>query len=140
MCDKQKPTPKTLLGHTANSIGERGEKALHKVFNDSELVRGSGCGSEKGDLKVGSGVNGNPYAYEKMIEKKSTQYKSIKLKQSWLEKIVRQAHKQGKEPVLAIQFETMEKYTSKQWGLVPIERLKQLFDIEKEYYELIDKK
>lgn len=64
-----------------------------------------------------------------MIEKKSTQYKSLKLEQSWLEKIEKQAFDAGKEPVLVIEFEVME-FGSSQWAMVPLDKMKEYFELE----------
>ena len=67
--------------------------------------------------------------YKRMIEKKSTMAKSIKLEQHWLEKLEKQAFDMGKEPVLVVEFETMT-FGSSQWGCVPLEKLKEYFELE----------
>lgn len=129
-----KPKP-TLLDESANAIGKTGEKHTKKALA-GVLTPGSGAGRSKGDVMHGYGKTGR-YAtrgFKRMIEKKSTAAKSIKLEQDWLEKIEQQAFDAGKDPVLVVEFQTMSPEHS-QWGLVPLEKLKELFELEDKYGE-----
>ena len=123
------PTP-ALNDYTANDIGKRGEKKTCRELGCS-LTPGSGKGKLKGDMMHGYSTEGRARArgFKRMIEKKSTKAKSIKLEQAWLEKIEKQAFDAGKEPVLVIEFETMT-FGSKAWGMVPMEKHKEYFDLE----------
>lgn len=124
-----KPTP-PLGEYTSNEIGKRGEKRTSMVLGGT-LTPGSGKGRMKGDVMHGYSKEGRSRerGYKRMIEKKSTQAKSIKVEQAWLEKLEKQAFDAGKEPVLVIEFETMS-FGSKQWGCVPLEKLREYFDLE----------
>ena len=124
-----KPTP-AFGDYTANEIGKRGEKKTSRVL-DGKLTPGSGKGAMKGDVMHGFSCEGRSRerGFKRMIEKKSTKAKSIKVEEAWLTKIEKQAFDAGKEPVLVIEFETMA-FGSKQWGMVPLEKLKEYFDLE----------
>ena len=126
-----KPEP-ALCSYTANEIGKRGEKNTAKALSGT-LTPGSGKGKMKGDMMHGYSTTGRARerGFKRMIEKKSTVAKSIKLEQAWLEKIEKQAFEAGKEPVLVIEFEAMG-FGSKQWGMVPLEKLKEYFELEDE--------
>jgi len=127
---KREGKPKPMLDYTANDIGKRGEKKTSRVLGAS-LTPGSGKGTMKGDLLHGYSKTGRTRerGYKRMIEKKSTKAKSIKLEEAWLTKIEKQAFEAGKEPVLVIEFETMG-FGSKQWGMVPLEKLREYFELE----------
>lgn len=125
----RKPEP-SLGSYTSNDIGRRGEKRTNTILG-SVLTPGSGRGRTKGDMLHGFSRTGRhrPRGHRRMIEKKSTQYNSIRLQKSWLEKLEKQAFDAGKEPVLIIEFETMT-FGSTQWGLIPLSKLKELFELE----------
>lgn len=125
----RKPRP-TLNEPTSNDIGKKGEKRTNRILG-SVLTPGSGSGRTKGDMLHGFSRTGRhrPRGYRRMIEKKSTKYNSIRLQKSWLEKLEKQAFDAGKEPVLIIEFETMT-FGSTQWGLIPLSKLKELFELE----------
>lgn len=118
------PIPKTFGEATPNVIGRRGEKNLKRVTG-CKLTPGSGCGNIKGDGILGT----------KMMEKKSTVGKSMVVKREALEKAQKQAWQQNQEPVFVIEFETME-LAPPQWGMVPLERLMELFEIEEQSKKL----
>lgn len=126
-----KPTP-ALSDYTANEVGKRGERNTSALLG-GKLTPGSGKGALKGDVMHGYSTTGRARerGYKRMIEKKSTKAKSMKIEQHWLEKIEKQAFDAGKEPVLVIEFETMT-FGSKQWGCVPIEKLREYFELEDE--------
>ena len=130
---KREGKPKPMLNdYTANDIGKRGEKKANRVLG-ATLTPGSGRGNMKGDLLHGYSKTGRTRerGYKRMIEKKSTKAKSIKLEEAWLTKIEKQAFEAGKEPVLVIEFEAMG-FGSKQWGMVPLEKLREYFELEDE--------
>jgi len=124
-----KPVP-SLGAYTANDIGKKGEKSTSKALGGT-LTPGSGKGKMKGDVLHGYSQEGRcrERGYKRMIEKKSTAAKSIKIEEAWLTKIEKQAFEAGKEPVLVIEFETMD-FGSRQWGCVPIEKLREYFELE----------
>ncbi len=103
------------------TYGKKGEKRTSKVL-EGTLTPGSGKGRMKGDVMHGYQTEGRvrERGFKRMIEKKSTRGRSIKLEEAWLTKIEQQAFEAGKEPVLVIEFETMA-FGSKQWGCVPLE-------------------
>lgn len=125
----RKPHPK-FVEDTAFDIGLRGEKRLKKALRGtSMLTPGSGKGRTKGDMLHGKANTPLVHGFRRMIEKKTTTMKSMKLEQSWLEKIEKQAFDAGKEPVLVIEFENAGRGTS-MWGMVPLEKLNALFELE----------
>ena len=104
---KREGKPKPMLNdYTANDIGKRGEKKTNKVLG-ATLTPGSGRGNMKGDLLHGYSKIGRTRerGYKRMIEKKSTKAKSIKLEEAWLTKIEKQALRL--EDQCVIEFEAM---------------------------------
>jgi hypothetical protein len=100
-----------------NHIGKIGEKHLQK-----ELGGKLTPGSRVGDLQVD----------DILVEKKSTEKRSISLKQDYLEKIDRIAFENRRTPALVIEFETTkQKYCSTQWAVIPLEFFKELLDLRK---------
>ena len=116
----RKPRPKLFEKPTANEVGKRGERNLKRKAGGL-FTAGSGNKQMKGDLRHGPNL-------ERMIEKKSTLSKSMKLELSWLEKLEKEAFDAGKEPVLVIEFDTMA-VGSRQWALVPLDRLLELYEL-----------
>lgn len=127
-----KPEPDFFKDKTANEIGKKGEENTKNSLNNSHLVGGSGSGGKKGDIEQGS-KKFNTLSYKRMIEKKSTDKKSMVLKKEWLEKASRQAFKQGKDPVICIEFETTKVNVDEQWALIPFNKLKELLEIVDKY-------
>jgi hypothetical protein len=128
---KREGKPMPVLGdYTPNVIGKKGERRTSKLIGGT-LTPGSGKGRMKGDVLHGYKKEGRvrERGFKRMIEKKSTKGKSIKIEEAWLTKLEQQAFAAGKEPVLVIEFETMQ-FGSKQWGCVPLEKLKEYFDLE----------
>lgn len=124
-----KPRP-MLNDYTANDIGKRGERTTNRILGGT-LTAGSGKGNMKGDIWHGHSKEGRTRerGYKRLIEKKSTMAKSIKLEEAWLTKLEKQAFEAGKEPVLVIEFQAME-FGSQQWACVPLEKLREYFELE----------
>jgi len=122
--DRRVPAPKTFDDVRPNEIGRRGEKNLRKVTG-CILTPGSGAGRIKGDGLLG---------FEWMLEKKSTAGKTITVRRDDIEKLVKQAWDANREPVFVLEFETM-KFASQQWAMIPLERLLELYEIEKKIRE-----
>ena len=116
----KKPKPKMFEKFTPNEIGKRGERNLQRRVGGL-FTSGSGNKQMKGDLRHGPNL-------ERMVEKKSTLSKSMKLELDWLEKLEKEAFDAGKEPVLVLEFETMA-VGSRQWALVPLDRLLELYEL-----------
>lgn len=68
--------------------------------------------------------------FKRMMEKKSTAGKTMTVRRADIEKLMEQAWAANREPVFVLEFEAM-KFGSQQWGMVPLERLMELFEIEK---------
>jgi len=113
----KKPKPRAFDKDTPNRIGKVGERKL-KRDTDCVLTPGSGSGRTKGD-----GLHG----FKRMMEKKSTTKKSIKLEREWLEKLEKQAFEANRDPVLVIEFDVM-KFGSRSWAVVPLEKYLELVD------------
>lgn len=116
------PVPRAFEKMSPNEIGKYGEKKLKKVTG-CVLTPRSGAGSMKGDGLLG---------FEKMIEKKSTRGKTMTVRREDIEKLMNEAWKANREPIFVIEFEAI-KYGSQQWGLIPLERLMELYEIEEKY-------
>jgi len=128
---KRDGKPEPVLGsYTANEIGKKGERRTSRVLGGT-LTPGSGKGRTKGDVLHGFSREGRvrERGYKRLIEKKSTQAKSIKITEAWLDKLEKQAFEAGREPVLVIEFETMS-FGSKQWAMIPLEKLREYFELE----------
>lgn len=122
--------PKWLEGDEKSPslvISQKQEKRLAKQYG-GRTTAGSGNKRTKGDVQAyyKSGVT------PKLIEAKITDKDSMKVQREWLEKISKEAFQQGSEPVFVFGF-TRAEFGAKEWAAVPAERLKELFDIEKEH-------
>jgi len=73
-----------------------------------------------------------------MLEKKSTAGKTITVRRDDIEKLEKQAWDANREPVFVLEFETM-KFASQQWAMIPLERLLELYEIEKKIGRILDK-
>ena len=113
------PVPKVFDEVTPNVVGRRGEKNLRKTTG-CVLTPRSGAGSVKGD---------GLHDFKRVLEKKSTAGKTMTIRMLDLEKLTKQAWKSNREPVFVLEFEAM-KFGSQQWGMVPLERLMELFVVE----------
>jgi len=106
---------------------ERQESRLAKDF-DGKLRAGSGNQVRK---------KGDVIADYVLIEAKSTKFKSISLKQSWLKKIDEEAVTyDGRFPALGVTFTNMDPGTEKDWIILPkwavLKMLKAYKDEDKE--------
>lgn len=113
------PVPKTFRGDTPNSIGKLGEKNMRRDTG-CLLTPGSGCGNIKGD---------GLHEFKRVFEKKTTKAKSFRLRKEDLEKLEVQAG--NREPVMIVEFE-VQRFGSRQWAVIPLERLMELYEKEKE--------
>jgi len=101
---------------TPNHIGKIGEKHLQQQLG--------------GKLTPGSRVGDLQYE-DLLVEKKSTQGKSISLKQDYLCKIDRLAFENDRVPAVVIEFETLKKkLCPEQWALIPLSYLKELIELK----------
>lgn len=112
-----KPKPKSFCPSTPNKIGRKGEKNVQKSLGGVLTP-----GSRGGDLMVGKDI---------LVEKKSTNKKSIVLKLDTLDKIDRIAFGSNRHPVLVVEFETEQhSFVNKEWAIVPLDLLKELLDLK----------
>lgn len=118
------PAPKAFEEATPNVVGRRGEKNLKRTTG-CVLTPGSGAGSMKGD---------GLHDFKRMMEKKSTAGKTMTVRRADIEKLMEQAWAANREPVFVLEFEAM-KFGSQQWGMVPLERLMELFEIEEKMHQ-----
>jgi len=101
-----------------NYIGKLGERHLQKQLG--------------GKLTPGSRVGDLQYE-DLLIEKKSTEKRSISLKQDYLEKIDRIAFENRRTPALVVEFETTKSnYCPTQWAVIPLDFLKELLELRKD--------
>lgn len=100
-----------------NVIGKVGEKHLQKQLGGKLTP-----GSRVGDLQFGDSL---------LVEKKSTEGKSISLKQDYLRKIDRLAFENNRTPALVIEFDTLKKtICPDQWAVIPLHYLKELLELK----------
>lgn len=86
--------PQRIFQNNKNSNRKdsiKNEKGLAEKLN-IKLVKNSGAGIQKGDLKTN----------KLMLELKQTSKNSISIKKEWLDKLFKEATTEGKEPVLII--------------------------------------
>lgn len=116
---REMPQPKVFVPDSPQLIGELGEKNLRKKTG-CVLTPGSGRGSIKGD---------GLHDFKRVFEKKTTKSKSIRIKKDDLEKLEMQAGR--REAVMVIEFE-VQRFGSRQWAVVPLNRLLELYELEDE--------
>lgn len=129
-----RPQPPLITGEETDRkhiISKRQEKKVKKK-SKGKLTIGSGNKGIKGDIV------GFTAKRKRKTECKTTDKTYIKIKREWLEKLERQAYEDDSEPVLVFGFSNIE-FGSYDWGAVPYDRLEELFEIEKKYYELLGK-
>ncbi len=97
-----------------NHIGKVGEKHLQKNLGGKLTP-----GSRVGDLQF----------EDLLIEKKSTEKRSISVKKDYLDKIERLAFENRRIPALVIEFETTKRsYCPSQWAVIPLDLFKELIE------------
>lgn len=123
---RPRPHPKWLSGNVGKDqrMSKRAERRTAKQWGGYRTI-GSGNKGQKGDIHVGN----------LMIERKDTKARSIRVKLDDLEKLVVEAFEARKEPVFMFGFEQDTLHPTS-WAAVPEDRLRELFEIERRYYEL----
>jgi len=128
----EKPTFDFFSDRDKNKrISKKQEKKIAKTRDPGRTTPGSGNGKIKGDVIKKSyrqGFKGRKY------EAKTTDKDSIRVTKEWLEKLVDQASRVQQEPVFVFGFEGSTLLTTN-WGAVPLDRLEELFEIERKYVE-----
>jgi hypothetical protein len=122
---------------TFNFFEEDSQSKKNKKMSKRQEKLIMNTGAEKGRMTPGSGnkgIKGDVWKRGKMYEAKTTQGRQITVKMDWLQKLETEAWSAGKEPVFVFGFEG-HKLTNTNWGAVPLERLEELFDIERKYKE-----
>jgi len=110
-------------GRKNKKMSKRQEKKIAKTGESGKLTPGSGNKRIKGDV----------WKSGRMYEAKVTDAKSIKVEREWLEKLEKEAYAANKEPVFVFGFEGSHLLRQSNWGAVPLERLEELFEIERRY-------
>lgn len=106
------PVPKRLAGVKTVSHNHAPKQEANMASSyGGKVVKGSGCGSEKGDVRI-AGVA--------RIECKSTKNKSFSLKLSVLDKIEEEATCAGEIPILQLDFINDQATTVKRVAIVPL--------------------
>jgi hypothetical protein len=103
--------PKRLQGkHTASHARSPQQEAELAKRTGGRVTRGSGCGNEKGDVRI-RGVA--------RIEAKTTKHKSFSVTQDMLDKIEEAAMTSGELPALVIEFIDGEGKPKREVAVVP---------------------
>lgn len=139
MSDYQKPTfdffGEESQGRKNKRMSKQQEKNVSKTGSKGKLTPGSGNKGIKGDVwKLAS----NPFFKGRMYEAKVTENKSIKVDSAYLVKLTHEALAAQKEPVFVFGFH-IDTLREKDWGAVPLARLEELFEVERKYYERMDR-
>lgn len=91
---------------STTALGRELEEYVTKVY-DGRRSRSSGANRfDKGDISYTILMNGNltPLTYDFLAECKTTEAKSFSLKKATWDKIVEEAHEQGRRPSMFIRF------------------------------------
>ena len=112
-------------------MSKKQEKLIAKTGDRGRRTPGSGNKSIKGDV-----IKPSPHSFYRgrKYEAKTTDKTQITIKRDWLVKLEREAATAHEEPVFVFGFEG-SKLVNVNWGAVPLERLEELFQIEREYLE-----
>lgn len=104
------------------------ERHERKVASDlgGGLTIGSGNKGMKGDAHGGDANAGQRV----MAEAKCTKGKSMSIKLSWLDKLVKEALHAGMQPALYLRFEAAQFQGATDWAMIPAERYKELLEVE----------
>jgi len=112
------PQPKRLRRSVAAIRSPKQEAEIAKKYG-GRIVRGSGCGSEKGDARI-EGVA--------RIEAKSTQAKSFRVTREMIAKIDSAAVAAGEVPILEIEFLNARGKPEYSVAVMPTSALETLLD------------
>jgi Holliday junction resolvase len=106
--------PRRRQGQSPSHVRSREQEAELAAAFKGRRVRGSGCGNEKGDVRVERLVR---------IEAKTTKHNSFSLTRSMAQKIENAALPSGEVPVIIVEFQgepNMELAVVPRWAVLPI--------------------